>query len=96
MEQEEEDGRIGGGVWGVGGFEGKRFCFASEPRNPQKPMWSLMSCHTPSAPSCHATTSVTRQFRVEHPSPPPAHLPENVRHWREALGETAPKELRQQ
>lgn len=79
MEEEEGDGRMG-----AGGFEGKRFCFASEPRNPQKPMWSLMSCHTLSAPSCHATTSVTRQFRVAHP-PPQTHLPENVRHWRETL-----------
>lgn len=46
----------------------------SEARNPQKPMRLLMSCHTPSTPSCHAATSVAL-----HGTTPL----DNVRRWRE-------------
>lgn len=50
------------------GEEGKGFCFASEARNPQKPVRLLMRCHTPPTPSCHATTSVTLHGNAAYPN----------------------------
>lgn len=56
------------------GREGKGFCFASEARNPQKPMRLLMRCHTPPTPSCHATTSVTLHGNTPYPHHHPTPL----------------------
>lgn len=63
---------------GSGDGKARGLCFASEARNPQKPVRLLMSCHTPSTPSCHATTSVTLHGN-NAPTPPLDPYLDNVR-----------------
>lgn len=47
------------GVVGAQGQERQEGLFAREARNPQKPAWLTMGCHTLFTPSSHVASSVT-------------------------------------
>lgn len=63
---------------GAEGQERQEGLFAREARNPQKPAWLMMGCHTLFTPSSHAANSVTLDGKP--PTPPP----NNVRKRRRA------------
>ncbi|KAG7243537.1 hypothetical protein INR49_011093 [Caranx melampygus] len=69
----------GAGLWRREGVqewertgEGKGFCFASEAKNPQKPVWLLMRCHTPPHPIL-SRNHLCYPTRQQTPFPPPNH-----------------------